>query len=258
MRTQRQFTQVGCEFIDSADTAHADIEICVLAILGLKALGVSDITLDLTIPGFVPSITSALDADVQAQIHKAVAQRDADALSKMGAEGQLLSNLMNKGGNHDALLVYLAQGDLQDASARLARIYKDVHVALKDLKIDDVTLSIDLFEQAGFEYHKAFGFTLFALNMKGELGRGGCYNVNFGDSAENTAKTAKGFTLYMDTLSKREQGLPDVKKVCVPETTGWGDVLDLQKQGWVTLRGDESMNECTHIYKDQTVIEKGS
>ena len=59
LRPERQFGQAGAELI-GAPSASADAEIALLAASALGVLGVADLTLDLTIPTLVPSLTQAL------------------------------------------------------------------------------------------------------------------------------------------------------------------------------------------------------
>lgn len=243
MRTERQFTQVGCEVIGDAGL-ETDIEICVLAVLGLKELGVRDITLDLNIPGFVARACADMDAPTKVQIFAAVTRREQAAVAKLSP---LLGGVMTKG-----LRAVKIPAALKADVDHLCALEDGVRAALADLQITDVELSIDVLEQAGFEYHNRFGFTLFAGGVHGELGRGGGYEVRFAATRE----TAKGFTLYMDTVARSLKPAAPQKRLWVPMDVAWPEVLRLQAQGWVTVRGGEnksSMQNCTHVYANGTI-----
>ncbi len=216
MRTERQFTQVGCELIGGNLGLQGDIEICVLALLGLKSIGVSDITLDFTVPGLVRNVPEGVE--------KAVAQRDSSALRDLGAGD--FADLIEAGGDKDAVLDLLGDNDLR------ALVYGVVK-ALEDLDIEDVAISIDPLEQSGFEYHKNFAFTLFTEGLSGELGRGGAYDAAF---AQDGDAPAKGFTLYMDTVSKVawRYDVPEHVEVSCDEP--WDKILNMQKQGKRVVR----------------------
>lgn len=256
IRTGRQFVQVGCELIGESGCAETDVEICVLSILGLKSLGLGNLTIDLTIPGFVSYLISDLGDEKAARVRKYVAQRDVDALGVFDDAGvSVVAKAMAAPEDaHEALDVILGfelNDELRAFVVRLQRVCDGIYKALSELAIDDVSVTIDLLEQNGFEYHKALGFTLFSGDVSGEVGRGGCYDVCFGQGDDE--EVAKGFTLYMDTISK---GLPVLNKqdiVFVPRDIGWNTVSDLQAQGWTILRGvggDQIPDECTHTYKD--------
>lgn len=141
--------------------------------------------------------------------------------------------------------------DMADHIARLKDVSIGVQAALTDLGIEDVSLTVDILEQDGFEYHRAFGFTLFSSAVRGELGRGGCYNIHFGKS--ESTEIAKGFTLYMDTIAGSSITPPSSDKLFVRSTEAWSVILDLQAQGWTVIRGigsREVHEACTHIYEN--------
>ncbi len=263
MRTERQFTQVGCELVDDTDESFADVEICVLSLLGLKALGLKDITLDLNIPGFVDHLMNDVPKGDQDKAKKAVEQRDVDVLRAMPSQAaQLIAQAMQASGHAQEALSAL-EGGAFDATikrniAGLKTLCDSIQAALDDLGIEDVNLTIDLVEQHGFEYHKNYGFTLFSAGSRGELGRGGAYDIHFGQ--KGVAETARGFTLYMDTISKFTRAPAAIEAVFVPADTPWRDITKLQEEGYVTVRGTEhnqSASTCSHIYHNGK-IEKRS
>jgi len=62
---------------------------------------------------------------------------------------------------------------------------------------------------------------------------------------------ATGFTLYMDSV---RAALPPLKKrdvLAVPYGVSWGDIRDLQEQGWIIVRSREKdvSKTATHRYK---------
>lgn len=252
-RTERQFTQVGCEMIGDSSGVDGDVEVCVLAVLGLKALGIEDITLDFTIPGFVADVLQGVDADILDEVLVAVSRRDVDTLTSYKLQQtDVLADVIGASGCADRALDVSADYDF----AHLAAVYRGVQKAINDLDVQGVALTIDVVEQDGFEYHQSFGFTLFSKAAKGELGRGGCYSVCFGDET-GAGEVAKGFTLYMDTISKCVSLNGSEKRVFVPVDVSWADVVQLQSDGWITVRGDAGHvpDECTHIYDNGQVNE---
>lgn len=261
LRTERQFCQVGCELIGNGGGVQGAVEICVLSILGLKALGIQDITIDLTIPNFVSRILAGIqDGDVSLVVQKAVAQRDRDALAKVKSpQAQKIIQAMEASGAYEKALDILSEIKLDSETARdivdLADICKGIKNVLADLGIEDVSMTIDVLEQVGFEYHKAMGFTLFSKNIHGELGRGGCYDVRFGQNGKG--ETAQGFTLYMDTIRKACVSQKEKKKISVSLGEAWSVIDSLQKQGWIVVRsGNEGISSaCTHKYENGTIVE---
>ena len=253
MRTERQFTQVGCEIIGDAGV-QTDIEICVLAVLGLRALGIKDITLDFNIPGFVSRLTQGLDTEKLAAVQKAVAQRDHQALSGLLP---VLAAVIEKEKTPADLRAMRFEPDMSQDIKHLCDVYDGVAAGMKDLGVSDVHLSVDVLEQAGFEYHERLGFTLFAKNVHGELGRGGSYDVRFGQA--DTMEMAKGFTLYMDTVGRACQPPAARESVFVSAKERWGVIEKLQGEGWVVVRGNDDNNNaqvCTHIYENGKIRKK--
>ncbi len=264
LRTVRQFCQVGCEIIgdESADT---DIEVAVLAVLGLKALELKNITLDFTVPGLVNAlIDESVDVDTAEVLRKAVSQRDRQVLDRVDGEAAksicLAMELSScEGGLKDFLnkvnvnaFPKLVREDLE----RLCAVCKGIEAALVELDIRDVSVTVDLLEQAGFEYHKHIGFTLFAKTVHGELGRGGSYDVCFGHCESD--EVAKGFTLYMDTIQKACPFAKEKKHIYVPASESWADIRTLQKDGWIVYRGSDKTNmpeECTHRFENGEIKE---
>ncbi|MBX2834825.1 MAG: ATP phosphoribosyltransferase regulatory subunit [Micavibrio sp.] len=230
-RAQRQFTQVGCEMV-GADDVNSDVEIAVLAIKALAASGIQDITIDFSLPQIVDDIFKVSN----------VSEQKTDELRAQLA------------GVADVSLKALDSLNLPDHAvrhlARLKDVIAGVRGALEALHLASVNITIDPLETKGFEYHKCVVFTLFAQNIRGELGRGGRYNIG-GDSEDN--ETANGFTIYMDTI-RQGLGFRGAEKVIAIEVNNWGDAVKLQRENWITILGAPT-DRCTHIYKNGKIEE---
>lgn len=262
LRTERQFTQVGCEIVGGESGLEADIEVCVLAVLGLKDLGMSGLTIDFTVPHFVSRLLKGTEAAQAAQIEKAVSLRDRDALSRIGGKAaNAIATAMADSGSYkkalSALRAINAEAGIAADIDHLQKVCTGVQAALDDLGIADISMTVDVLEQAGFEYHKTLGFTLFSGQVHGELGRGGCYDVRFG--SPDIFETARGFTLYMDTVGRGVPAAETPKKLAVSFDEKWNNIKSLQEQGWVVVRGagnNTGDKSCTHVYKGGKILEK--
>ncbi|MCD8566371.1 MAG: ATP phosphoribosyltransferase regulatory subunit, partial [Alphaproteobacteria bacterium] len=238
LRGVRQFCQVGCEMVGD-QMPGSYVELVMLAVLGLKALGLKDITLDFTMP-------MALDALYQVEgtgedkeaLTKILASRAQSELAAMKGKlaPKLLALLKASGPMEEALktlsgmaLPPVLVGQVKD----LAEIQESLTEALEACGVKDVTLSLDVFETKGSQYYKGLAFSLFAGGVRGELGRGGHYGVAFG--SEETGLTATGFTLYMDTVQKALTAQPSSKRIAVLPGASWADILRLQGEGFVTV-----------------------
>ena len=73
---------------------------------------------------------------------------------------------------------------------------------------------------------------MFAKSIRGELGRGGRYDIYDGQMVR---ESATGFTLYMDTLRQgiKERAAPTIKDV--DASPDWDGVKELHDQGIVTV-----------------------
>lgn len=228
LRPERQFCQVGCELI-GADSVIADVEAPLVSLIALSKLGVGQLSVDLTVPTLVQHIydETDTDGDVRSALDDAIEKRDQDAVAAISgkAAGFVLS-IMRK---EDVSLPPKAQADMD----RLAQISKDLRDALDVYGLQCVNITIDPLERRGFEYQTGVSFTLFALGARGELGRGGRYDV----TAPNKApETATGFTLYMDSILRVAPAAQAPAQKVVPAEAGWDEIKSLQDQGVQAFR----------------------
>lgn len=260
LRTARQFTQVGCEITgDESRASYA--ESATLAIMGLKALGIADITLDLTLPRLVDALIAewALDEDTRRALIGALDKRDRDRIGKLDFAGKdIVLALLDATGCAAPALEAITELDLPSAmkaeAAKLQHVIGDIQKALDDLGITDVSLTFDAFETKGFEYHSGIAFTLFAKSIRGELGRGGHYYIAFGsEKAAQSKKNAIGFTLYMDTIRPAVMIGKAEKILAVAMDVPWQTLEGLRADGWrlVRIQDEENLPErVTHLYKN--------
>lgn len=261
-RTLRQFCQAGCEMI-GADTIDSDIEIAVVALSGLTALGVQNASMDFALPRLMDMIfeSHALPASEQESVRAALKRREGGMLSGLKDKklAAVLEDLLKISGPVDVALKNLKSLSLPNAAKeavqRLEAVVTGVQKALIELSLQDIALTIDLLETKGFDYHKGVVFTLFAKGARGELGRGGRYTIY---NSECDSGTASGFTFYMDSLRPVMQGVPAKRCVYIGASESWAQVQKLQEDGWYVVRGvDEKQvpSICAHIYKNGKIEE---
>ncbi len=237
-RTERQFCQVGCEIVGD-EGIETDIESCVVALVGLKEIGVENITIDLSFPRIVGELLDRykVDEDSRAKIKKALESRAVDGLK--GQDKKLVDALLKLakavGPGEKALRALAALGDFKPDIRKLESIYKGIARALDELEFGDVKITIDPIETRGFKYHSGLGFTIFAAGVSGEIGRGGRYDIHFG--GQDPVESACGFTLYMDTVRKAMPPAPKRKTVAVGAAEDWSAIRAEQRNGTVVIRG---------------------
>jgi len=233
LRPERQFGQVGIELIGT-DAIGAEAEILALCAEALAGVGLTDISVDLTLATLVPLLLGEQSGDKG--LRDALAHKDVGAVSANGGDtAKLLTALIEAVGPAERGLQKLLALALPPAAAaerdRLVQVVGLIRAALPGL-----TLTIDPVENRGFEYHTGVGFTIFCRRSAGEIGRGGRYSAQ--------GEAAVGATLFMDTLL---EVLPEGKaapRVFLPYGTDRAAGARLRREGWVTIQGLAAGEDC--------------
>lgn len=241
LRPERQFAQAGVELIGSGALA-ADVEVAVLAAEAVAALGVTGLSLDITQPLLAPAIIAAhgLDAKQAKAARRALDRKDAAELKAAGgAAAPTLLKLLALAGPAKAALEGLKKLKLPETAAQIVAdldgLVSEVSAAAPDLLV-----TLDPGEFRGFEYHTGIAFTLFARNVRGELGRGGRYVTPAGE-------TATGFTLYLDSVMRALPPQAAPALVYLPFGTPRSAAVKLRKDGHATWAALE--RESTDVKK---------
>jgi len=256
LRTERQFTQIGVELIGAPELA-ADAEVVSLAWRALSDLGVGGISIDLNLPTLVPVVCAGLgmaEADAE-RARLALDRKDAAAVTGFdNGIGELLANMLAAAGPADKALEKLLALDLPDQARiqveRLAGAVELIRVAAPGL-----SLTVDATEFRGLEYQNGICFTIFSRGVRGELGRGGRYELSSGE-------TATGFSLFGDSLMRALPAAANSQKVYLPEGTTVEQADAVRAQGHATLQGftgsadakaEAQRMGCSHLYVDGRV-----
>jgi ATP phosphoribosyltransferase regulatory subunit len=237
LRPERQIGQVGAELIGSEAPA-ADAEAILLAATALEAIGVPNLTVDLSSPRLVPAVIATADLDETAarRLREALDRKDQAAVKKLGRGiGPVLMELMKATGPAARAEQALAKLDLPaDAAAEALRLSEIV--GLLRFARPDLNLTIDPVERRGFEYHTGVCFTLFARRVRGELGRGGRYLA--GESLmAGRGEPATGFTLFLDTILRAVPEPQAQKRLFLPFGTSPAEGKKWRDAGWTTVAG---------------------
>ncbi len=237
IRSERQFGQVGAELIGS-DTWQADVEVVLMAIDALEAAGVGDITVDLGLPSLVPAITkdANMNDETASALRTALDRKDASEITaqeKNISKGvaKILTDVLGAVGPAataiDKLKSLNISGDGKKLIESLSLVVDGISTARPGASI-----TIDPIENRGFEYHNGVTFAFFSMHSRGELGRGGRYQTDFGKTVEQ----ATGLTLFMDTILKALPIRPTKDMVLIPLETIDADAKKLRDEGWVAIR----------------------
>ncbi|MCZ8172192.1 MAG: ATP phosphoribosyltransferase regulatory subunit [Brevundimonas sp.] len=189
----RERLQLGAELIGSDSVAAAG-EVLAVALEALAAAGARSISVDFTLPDLVDTLaakTLPLAAEMVEAVRRELDAKDAGGLVAAGGAAYL--PLLSAIGPFEAAIEKLAAFDAGGALAsRIAALRQ-----IAERVGGQARLTLDPSERHGFEYQSWFGFTIYAEDVPGALGRGGSYAIL---GAGSETEPAIGFSLYPDTL----------------------------------------------------------
>ncbi len=250
LRQERQFGQAGAELV-GADSAAAEAEVILLAWEALAGLGVARLSVDLTLPTLVPGLMAELGLEVP-ELRHALDRKDAAEVERLaGPDGTVLVALLRATGPAEEAVAALRQLTLP-LEARREIDQLDEVVGLLAAAAPDLAVTIDPVEHRGFEYQTGLSFVVFAQGVRGELGRGGRYEIDGGGGAES----AIGVTLYMDTVLRAVPAEDPAGRLFLPAGTPAETARRLRGEGWVTVAALDPKTEakaearrlgCSHV-----------
>lgn len=243
----RQLPQAGIELI-GVDSAAADAEVAAVAAEALGALGLHDISLDITLPRLTPVLLDAMDVSGEARLRlaRALDRKDLAAVTELGSvvgmPSQVLPMLLAAAGPADGALAALEAAPLPSAARSIADHATAVVAAIRAL-VPNLRITVDPVEFRGLRYHTGVAFTVFGPGLSGELGRGGRYL-----SGE---EQATGMSLYPDALLRAVLPRPTRPRVFLPAGTSPSAAASLHAQGFATVRSLSAADtarglRCTH------------
>lgn len=262
LRSARQFGQIGCELIGSASVA-ADVEAVLLAASALMGIGARGLSVDLSSPMLVGAMIEAagLGPNAIGPLRAALDRKDAAAVAALGgAAARDLGILLRDSGGSSRALAALSGVTLPPRAAIEAERLRAV-VGVLRARRPDLSLTVDLVENRGFEYHTGLCFTVFARGVRGELGRGGRYMAG-GDFIAGGGEPATGFTLYTDTILQALPAEAPRRTVFVPTSAAPETGQGLRDAGWWTVAGLDPVVDdraearrlgCSHVWVDGTI-----
>jgi ATP phosphoribosyltransferase regulatory subunit len=257
LKPERQFAQVGCELL-GVDTAEADAEAVLLTVDALRAIGVARLTVDLNLPTLVAAVVAGLklEAEPTRLLRRALDRKDEAAISKALGEGKkaadLFVGLLRAAGPADKAIAQLKKLKLPAIAAAEAARLAEV-VALVAAAEPELPLTLDAVDYRGLEYQTGVSFSVFALEGRQELARGGRYSAGYPE--DGVSEPATGFTLYMDAVLAASEPVPVRPRLYLPTGTGWADAAPWQIKGYAVVRAvgpaDDVRKEakrvgCTH------------
>lgn len=260
IRPARQFIQAGFELV-GCESLEAELEVIAVAVEALQAVGIADISVDLTIAPLSRMLCEAYGFDDISTNHilEALDAKDVGALSALPEKARhVFEMLLSAAGPAEQAIELFKTLTLEQAAQELVDRVAELAQLLAD-RLPDVFVTVDPCETHGFEYKSGIGFALFAKGGSSELGRGGRYLVTH---PEGHAEEATGFSVYLDSLMAALPQNKPAHTIYLPYGTSVSAGMRLRNEGWRTIQGltgaPDSRKEaarlgCSHIYSEGAV-----
>ena len=251
---ERQKTQVGAELIGPKSEV-IDAEIMLVCVKALKSINIDNLTIDINLPFLRKYLLTGISPSLKHSINQYIDNKDKQSLKKLKFENlNIISELMDVFGDHLNVIKYLqelkSKGILVDIIDHYLTVINIVRKNDKSIK-----LSIDPLENRGFKYHTGITFTIFSDKLKGEIAKGGSYNIL-------TGETATGCTIYTEKVYPNLMLNLDKDLVYIPYLN-MKDADEIIKKGYRVVFGSVSNSEfekeasemkCKYIWKDNTIL----
>ena len=251
---ERQKTQVGAELIGPKSEV-IDAEIMLVCVKALKSINIDNLTIDINLPFLRKYLLTGISPSLKHSINQYIDNKDKQSLKKLKFENlNIISELMDVFGDHLNVIKYLqelkSKGILVDIIDHYLKVINIVRKNDKSIK-----LSIDPLENRGFKYHTGITFTIFSDKLKGEIAKGGSYNIS-------TGETATGCTIYTEKVYPKLMLNLDKDLVYIPYLN-MKDADEIIKKGYRIVFGSVANSEfekeasemnCKYIWKDNTIL----
>jgi ATP phosphoribosyltransferase regulatory subunit len=269
VRTQRdsdrQVPQAGIE-IFGADSAQADAEVMLVGAEALASIGLSRLSLDLTLPTLTPALLDAagVSGAERQRLARALDRKDAAEVAAHGGSiAPMLGDLLLAAGPAPQALEALARAPLPAATRamaeRLASVVGLLQAGLQSIA-PSVRITIDPLEFRGFRYHTGIAVSVFAAGRHEELGRGGRYLTAEGEPAT-------GLTLYADAVLRAAPKPPAGSRLFLPFGTAAETAALFRAQGFATIASLDAGEDpaaaarrlgCSHLLVGSQAMEIGA
>jgi len=245
---ERQVAQAGIEIIGGA-APQADAEVALVAVEALMAVGVTGLSLDITLPTMTPRLLdeAGLSGAAATRLARALDRKDAAAVAAL-AEGAgpiagMLPALLNAAGPAMAALAVLRELALPPGARAIADNAATVVAAIR-AAAPDLAITLDPAEYRGFRYHVGVAFTIYGPGRTGELARGGRY-------LSHHDEPATGMTLYPDAVRRAAQPSAPRLRLFLPLGHDVVAARAFRAQGYATVAALSAADSaialrCTH------------
>ena len=199
LRPEKQFQQVGAEIIGS-NNIKADVEIITLAYEALRKIGIRNIVIEISSSLFLTNFFKKIkDKKIITTLKKFIRLKDLNnclRVLKSNKEKKELKQIFKSSGYFKKVKIELKNlAKISDDKKEIKNLIKVIE-SIKLSKKDEISIDISECEINDYNYYNGIKFIFFAKNIRGEIARGGRYQLKYGNNSE----TAIGFSCYMDTV----------------------------------------------------------
>lgn len=220
LHKSRQLLQAGIECI-GVDGDQTLIEVLRCAQETLAGIGVTDLTLDITLPGLVTSLLKSAPKEERGDVRRAIEQKDRHRIRQLEEPlGGTILALM------DGATLESVEDRMQDLPAFAASWLE--HVRAIKRALPELTITLDPLEESGFGYYDGIAFSIFSRSLGCEIGRGGRYIAH-----ENLL--AYGFTLYLNPMLRNSTLEDKATRCLILSGANEEAAKDLREKGWRTV-----------------------
>ncbi len=251
---ERQKTQVGAELI-GPKSEFIDAEIILVCIKSLKSINLDNLTIDINLPFLREYFLKNIPAALKSDINQCIDIKDKKSLKKLKFQDiDIIGELMDVAGDYLYATKYLRQLKSKGILVEIIDYYLEViNIIKKNDKF--IKISVDPLEDRGFKYHSGLTFTIFSDKLKGEIAKGGSYNIL-------TGETATGCTIYTEKVYPNLMLNLDKDLVYVPYLN-MQDADKIINKGYRIVFGSVSSAQfekealemkCKFIWKNNTIV----
>lgn len=233
LKSDRQLRQAGIELI-GASSPEADAEVILVAAKALQKAGISTLSIDLNLPGVVASLLKGekMTGEQLQTLFEAIAAKDVSSIGTLSFRYRdTLIRLLQCAGPAAGALGAIARLDLPESAKAQLRDLQEVVRILGKTSEPGWSLTVDIAENRGLDYHSGINFSIFIPGVPCEVGRGGRYVIE----GEKQDMEATGFTLYVETLRGLLPEPTRSKRVLLAEGISADQATKLQTEGYVTI-----------------------
>ena len=221
-----------------------------LAYQSLSSVGIKDISIELSSHVFLNYLIKNNKVIDNNKMQSFLRKKDFKSVSKF-----LNSNL-----HEFAYNLLSCSGKLEEKKKILdkLKINYETTNAVNDLlniyesftnRNSEAKIILDLSESNYLDYHTGIRFTIFAKNVRGEVARGGRYELKNDKSIEHST----GFNCYMDTIIRASSSVEKIQKILVPFDTSEKIKKNLINEGYVIETFFGNLKNIKEFAKDKKI-----